>query len=107
MTVIKRPPCRPDTSDLCMQEPIFFWRDYEPWGFLCQWYQAPFTYTGPECPNGQVFGCAEQFFMWRKALQFRDTESAEGILRETSPEKQKALGRGVKGFVNEEWDAGM
>jgi len=101
---------KPASSDPYSSAPIFFFKDDEPWGFFCQWYQAPFTYSGPEFPdasNGQIFKCAEQFYMWRKALHFEDTDSAWCILRENSPRKQKAFGRGVKGFVEEEWDKGL
>ena len=88
------------------KEPVFFFREYEQWGFFSQWYQAPFSYKGPEFPEHQIFNCAEQFFMWRKAVEFGDADSAERILRASSPEDQKAIGRGVTGFIGEKWDAG-
>ncbi|KAI6836687.1 hypothetical protein KC340_g3942 [Hortaea werneckii] len=47
--------------------PIFFWREYEqPYGFLCQWYPSPFV--APQVHPTHVFGCAEQYMMYRKAL---------------------------------------
>ncbi|KAI7087668.1 hypothetical protein KC356_g3944 [Hortaea werneckii] len=47
--------------------PIFFWREYEqPHGFLCQWYPSPFV--APQVHPTHVFGCAEQYMMYRKAL---------------------------------------
>ena len=89
---------KPDASD----RPVFFFREHEtPYGFMCQWYQSPFH--DPE--SGNDFLCAEQYFMWRKAKQFMDDDSASCILLEKSPKLQKALGRGVQGFVEEEWDA--
>ncbi|KAI7234628.1 hypothetical protein KC330_g4720 [Hortaea werneckii] len=47
--------------------PVFFWREYEqPNGFLCQWYSSPFV--APQVHPTHVFGCAEQYMMYRKAL---------------------------------------
>ncbi|KAI6792437.1 hypothetical protein KC363_g1477 [Hortaea werneckii] len=47
--------------------PIFFWREYEqPHGFLCQWY--PSHFVAPQVHPTHVFGCAEQYMMYRKAL---------------------------------------
>lgn len=45
--------------------------------------------------------------MWRKAMHFGDTDTAREIVKEKNPRKQKALGRGVKGFTDEEWDKCM
>ncbi|KAI7219539.1 hypothetical protein KC333_g2916 [Hortaea werneckii] len=47
--------------------PIFFWREYESsYGFLCQWFPSPFV--APQVHPTHVFGCAEQYMMYRKAL---------------------------------------
>jgi len=41
--------------------------------------------------------------MHQKALLFNDTEVAELIMEQTSPRKQKMLGREVRGFDNNLW----
>lgn len=86
--------------------------------FLSQWYGA---YKGQE--NGQFemlfkiidekgilrnktikFNCAEQAMMYFKARFFEDSETAELILKETDPAKQKALGRSVKNYDETRWN---
>lgn len=97
--------------------PIFFWREYEqPYGFLCQWYPSPFV--APQVHPTHVFGCAEQYMMYRKALVLatpsepNDTDSSNAtgvkvqpkeretlpnrILFESEPGRQKSLARSVK-----------
>ena len=46
-----------------------------------------------------------QLRMYNKAIVFDDQEVAEKIALEPEPEKQKALGRKVKGFDNKIWNA--
>ena len=43
--------------------------------------------------------------MYHKAVVFNDKEIADKIMLEPEPEKQKALGRKVKGFDNRKWNA--
>ncbi len=43
--------------------------------------------------------------MYCKAIVFDDQEIADEIALEPQPSKQKALGRGVRGFDNEKWNA--
>lgn len=43
--------------------------------------------------------------MWRKALLFGDDAAAAAILNEPNPGKVKALGRQVKKFDKDQWDA--
>lgn len=43
--------------------------------------------------------------MYCKAMFFKDTETAQKILNEKVPFKQKKLGRDVKGFNKAVWDA--
>ncbi|KAI6899556.1 hypothetical protein KC318_g10465 [Hortaea werneckii] len=97
--------------------PIFFWREYEqPYGFLCQWYPSPFV--APQVHPTHVFGCAEQYMMYRKALVLAtpsepdDADSTNAatadaekgdrenlpnrILSASEPGKQKSLARSVK-----------
>jgi ribA/ribD-fused uncharacterized protein len=71
----------------------FFWS-----GVFSQWAKTPFTDA-----NGITFNCAEQYMMWSKAKLFSDEETAEQILKTSNPRDQKALGRKVKGFVDEVW----
>lgn len=71
---------------------IFFWGSE-----LSNWYYCTFKY------KGHTFENSEQAFMWEKALYFNDIESAELILNEPDPSKNKALGRKVKNFDEFEW----
>lgn len=47
------------------------------------------------------FNCCEQWMMACKAVIMNDLETLLAILEETSPEKQKALGRSVRNWKNE------
>lgn len=63
--------------------------------------------TGIEIHDGRVinFECNEQYFMYRKALEFKDYETLEKILGSgLSAKDYKALGRAVKGYDDEVWD---
>jgi ribA/ribD-fused uncharacterized protein len=42
--------------------------------------------------------------MWNKAVFFNDHETAAAIIKSTQPREQKALGRQVRGFVENEWN---
>lgn len=77
---------------------INFWRPFEENGFLSQWYKSPFE------EDGIYFFNAEQYMMYRKAVLFNDEKTAARILRQSDPKKIKALGRGVKGFIEDIWD---
>ncbi len=72
----------------------FFWS-----GPFSQWYPSEFMI------DGRTFNCAEQFMMWSKARFFNDSITAEKIMLTRKPKEQKALGREVVGFNNEDWDA--
>lgn len=76
---------------------INFWRPFEENGFLSQWYKSPFE------EDGIYFFNAEQYMMYRKAVLFNDEKTAARILRQSDPKKIKALGREVKGFIEEVW----
>lgn len=84
---------------------LFFWGvDPEPdgrvgRGCLSQWAPTPFSV------DGTSFATAEHYMMWRKAVLFGDGDSAERILRATTPRQAKELGRGVRGFDGHRWDA--
>lgn len=79
--------------------PIFFWKTSEqPYGVFSQWYLSKIKYN-----DDITFNCCEQFMMYSKAMLFNDKETAQMILVETSPRKQKSLGRRVKGFNENKW----
>jgi ribA/ribD-fused uncharacterized protein len=64
-----------------------------------QWYKRDMTM------DGRIYNCAEQYMMHRKALLFEDFEVARMIMTTKHPSDQKALGRQVKNFNKEQWDA--
>lgn len=55
--------------------------------------------------DGRKWISSEQYFMARKALQFGDQEAYEKILATTHPRDAKKIGRTVKGFDSNIWDA--
>lgn len=63
-----------------------------------------FANTPYTSPDGKRFFCTEQEFMYRKACLFDDYEIAEEILKASTPQSCKALGRKVKNFDNAVWD---
>ena len=71
----------------------FFWD-----GIFSNWYPSEFTVDGIE------FNCGEQYMMYQKAVVFLDMETAEKILKEPVPRKQKQLGRAVKNFNPKTWN---
>lgn len=73
---------------------VFFWN-----GVFSQWYPSRFSIEGIE------YGCCEQYMMAQKALLFDDLESHKMIMCSQSPDVQKELGRRVKGFDKEKWEA--
>ena len=70
----------------------------EPNGFLSNWYPSPFTL------DGQRFTSVEQYMMYRKAITFGDTETAQAILSTDNVGKIKALGRSVLGYSETVWN---
>lgn len=64
-----------------------------------QWFESPFTV------DGQTYATAEHWMMAGKARLFNDEEILSQIMASTNPGKAKALGRKVRGFQPEEWDA--
>lgn len=67
-------------------------------GPFSNWYSSKFVLNGVE------YTSAEQAMMHLKAIHFKDSETAEQILATTNPRKQKELGRGVKNYVDTEWN---
>ena len=89
----------------------------EPWGYkiknnilafqkgpLSQWYGGFKDQNGGMQHLGVSYNCCEQYMMRQKALLFGDYETAEQIMKASSPKEQKELGRKVKNFDQEIWD---
>ena len=70
----------------------------EPNGYLSNWYPAPFIL------DGQHFTSVEQYMMYRKAITFGDTETAQAILSTDNVGKIKALGRSVRCYSDTVWN---
>ena len=68
-------------------------------GPFSQWARSPFKYEALKL----TFNCAEQYMMYKKAILFKDYETADAIMKATQPWEQKALGRQVKNFDDAEW----
>jgi ribA/ribD-fused uncharacterized protein len=65
-----------------------------------QWWEgAPFTV------DGLTYVTAEHFMMAEKARLFGDDAARERILQARNPGAAKRLGREVRGFDNERWEA--
>lgn len=57
-----------------------------------------------DMPYSRKFNCAEQAMMFGKAIVFGDWENALKVLTIKHPRDQKALGRKIKDFNEEEWN---
>lgn len=68
------------------------------WRMLSNMYEAPFQL------DSVTFPTVEHYFQWAKAKQFGDGAIAGKILKTPSSKAVKALGKKVKGFVEEEWN---
>ena len=66
---------------------------------LSQWWQCSFS------ENGTEYTSAEQYMMAGKACLFGDSEIFKQILEIRDPKYIKALGRKVKNFDTEVWEA--
>jgi hypothetical protein len=75
------------------EEYLLFWR-----GPFSQWFKSPMTIDGIQ------FNTCEQYMMYRKAMLFKDKETAAKIMRTDDPKIQKQLGREVKHFDAIVWD---
>jgi ribA/ribD-fused uncharacterized protein len=62
-----------------------------------QWYGAAFVVDGVRCPT------AEHYMMAAKARLLNDNDSLARVLAASSPAAAKAIGRGVRGFNEDEW----
>jgi ribA/ribD-fused uncharacterized protein len=68
-------------------------------GCLSQWWPASFA------ADGETFASAEHYMMWRKARLFGDAEAAGAVLAAGSPGKAKSVGRTVRDFDQQTWEA--
>jgi ribA/ribD-fused uncharacterized protein len=66
---------------------------------LSQWYPSSFTMESDE------YATAEHWMMAEKARLFRDGAALSRILASRDPREAKALGRAVRGFDGEAWEA--
>ncbi len=73
---------------------LFFWH-----GFLSQWEESEFEVDGIK------YNCAEQYMMASKAKLFGDEDTLAQIMAAEHPRDQKKLGRQVKGFNADRWNA--
>ena len=53
--------------------------------------------------NGISFLSAEQSFMYKKAMHFKDHTTAQNIIESTTPGQAKQLGKNIQGFRSKEW----
>ncbi len=77
---------------------VFFWHEYEEYGYLSNWYPCKFVVADLE------YLFVEQYMMAQKAKLFHDAQSYTAILRASDPQVCKDLGRQVKGFDSDVWD---
>ncbi|PSN71183.1 DUF1768-domain-containing protein, partial [Corynespora cassiicola Philippines] len=97
---------------------IFFYLPNEsPYGVFCQWHPSSIMVstsslqflTEPSSATLSAhgafiaFSCAEQCYMFCKALYFSDAESCARILSTPDPKEQKKVGQRVKGFNDFKW----
>lgn len=68
-------------------------------GYPSQWYESEFNIGGKKFEN------CEQWMMYMKAITFNDIEIAEKVMKTTDPKEIKALGREVKNFEVNAWNA--
>lgn len=53
--------------------------------------------------NGTTFKSSEHYFMYHKAIKFKDFITAEKILRASTPRQAKVLGKSAEGYVDRVW----
>lgn len=82
----------PDQLDPAEERFTFFWR-----GPFSQWHPSRFVI------DGVTYTHAEQYMMAEKARLFGDRETLAMIMKASNPKEQKALGKKVRGFVEEMW----
>ncbi|KAH9846561.1 DUF1768-domain-containing protein [Lenzites betulinus] len=100
------------------EEPVYFWKPEQEYGWASQWYHAPFA-VRLTLPDGEereaLFPTAEHWMMGQKALLFGDQAVFERIVPPGVPanpaphiapaKEAKALGRKVHPFDDAVWVA--
>lgn len=81
------------------QPVVFFWKDDEENGCFSNWYRRKFVIDDFE------YLFVEQYMMAQKAKLFHDSERYTAILRSTQPWECKDLGKQVKPFDSNAWNA--
>lgn len=74
----------------------FFWQSKS---IYSQWYISEFKDN-----DGNVYNCAEQYMMAKKAQLFADRDTFLEIMAEKEPRNHKALGRKISNFHSPTWD---
>lgn len=77
---------------------ILFFKPQNINGVCSNWYMSNFTIEGVE------FNCVEQYMMYKKAMLFKDEQTAQEILADKNPANMKKYGRKVKNFDSNTWD---
>lgn len=81
---------------------LFFWghtvKDEITKSCFSQWFPCNFE------ENGVIYSTAEHYMMAGKARLFGDQEILEKILKTSSPQQAKSLGRKIKNFDHILWD---
>lgn len=75
---------------------VFFWGDKD---IYSNFYYAPFKH------QDILFQTSEHAIMYRKAKLFGEHEVASRVLQAKTPKRAKELGRSIKAFDNETWEA--
>ena len=76
---------------------VTFYHEYDKYGFLSNWYEAPFEFAG------NTFPTTEHWMMWQKARLFGDWKTADKVLLATDLNEVKGLGKQVKPYVDKAW----
>lgn len=76
---------------------IFFHKPDEPYGFLSNWWIAPFDLEGIR------FCSTEQYIMYKKCEMFGDTSAARAVLATDDPAQQQQIARNAKGYNDVVW----
>ncbi len=79
--------------------PVFFWHEYDENGCFSNWYSSPFVI------DDFCYLHMEQYLMAQKAKLFHDAKAYTAILRATTPDECKKLGRQVMPFDDAKWAA--
>ncbi|ETS86947.1 hypothetical protein PFICI_00775 [Pestalotiopsis fici W106-1] len=101
---ISREDARTAKNKTSSNKPLYFYRESHPrTGFLSQWFTEPFYDPTDQYRN--TYYTAEHFMMYKKAMLFKDANTAAEILAASTPKEAKNLGRAVQGFDEEVWVA--